>query len=91
MLANIIKSASFGTRTNTRLMNELRSRSEILEDISKSFVDRSKNLMILSFYETDKMDYLNCKVRIEYIYTNLYTLITGPKLLNRSFQNNQRF
>jgi len=64
MLANIIKSASFGTMTNTKPMNELRSRSEILQDISKSFVDRSRDLIILSFYETDKMDYLNCKVRM---------------------------
>jgi hypothetical protein len=64
LLANIIKAASFGAGTNTKLLLELRSRSELLQDISRSFVDRGKHLTIFSFYETDKMDFLNCKVMI---------------------------
>lgn len=34
----------------------------MLQDISKSFVDRAKALRIISFYETDKMDFLNQRV-----------------------------
>jgi hypothetical protein len=62
----MIKVASLGTRTNAKLLDELRSRSEILQDISKSFVDRGRDLVIFSFYETDKMEYLNCKVGKRY-------------------------
>ena len=71
ILANMIKTASLGTSTNAKLLNELRSRSEILQDISKSFVDRGKGLVIFSFYETDKMEYLNCKVCIRYVYEDI--------------------
>ncbi|PVH83321.1 hypothetical protein DL98DRAFT_569779 [Cadophora sp. DSE1049] len=60
MMGNILWAASFGTSTNTKFAKELKSRSEVLDNISKSFVERGKGLKILSFYETDKMDNLNC-------------------------------
>lgn len=60
MMGNILCTASFASSTNTKFAKELKSRSEVLDSISKSFVERGKELKILSFYETDKMDNLNC-------------------------------
>lgn len=62
IFGNLLKAASFGTSTNTKLFKALKSRSEILRQISVSFVERGKNLVIYSFYETDKFPNMNCKV-----------------------------
>jgi hypothetical protein len=62
LLENILKASSLGTSTNARLGKELQSRSEILSKISKSFVERGKSLAIFTFYETEVMPYMNCKV-----------------------------
>lgn len=62
MFANILEAASFGTSTNARLSKGLKSHSETLCQISKSFVERGKELVIFSFYETDKWNNLNCRV-----------------------------
>ncbi|PVH83178.1 hypothetical protein DL98DRAFT_585890 [Cadophora sp. DSE1049] len=55
LFANLLQTVSFGTSTNRRLTRDLHHQSEALADISRSFVDRSKALKILSFYESDKM------------------------------------
>jgi hypothetical protein len=62
IFANMLKAASFGSSTNTNLSRDLESCSERLRQISRSFVERGKELAILSFYETDKLDFLNCRV-----------------------------
>jgi LDH2 family malate/lactate/ureidoglycolate dehydrogenase len=62
IFANILRAASLGTSTNRRLTKDLKGNAEVLADISKSFVDRSKALKIVSFYESDMMDFMNCKV-----------------------------
>ncbi|KAF3766683.1 hypothetical protein M406DRAFT_233005, partial [Cryphonectria parasitica EP155] len=62
VLGNIASVATFGSKTNRKLSQDLKMDSVSLQSISKSFVDRAKNLQIISFYETDKMDYLNCRV-----------------------------
>ena len=62
MFANILKAASLGSSTNARLSADLEERSKVLQSISKSFVDRSKLLSIISFYETEKADWVNCRV-----------------------------
>jgi hypothetical protein len=59
MMGNILWVASFGRSTNTKFSTQLKSRSEVLDNISKSFVERGQRLKILSFYETEKMDNLN--------------------------------
>ncbi|KAF4631578.1 hypothetical protein G7Y89_g6554 [Cudoniella acicularis] len=59
MFGNILNAAGFGTSTSTKFLKELRSRSELLSDISESFVERGKDLDIFSFYETDMMGYMN--------------------------------
>ena len=62
MFANILKTASLGSSTNSQLSADLKERSKVLQSISKSFVDRSKSLSIISFYETEKPDWLSCRV-----------------------------
>lgn len=62
IFATLLNAASFGTSTNARLAEDLQSRSEVLTDISRSFVDRSKALRIVSFFESDMMDIMNAKV-----------------------------
>jgi protein SERAC1 len=62
ILANVLKTASLRTSTNRGLIKDLKTTSEVLEDISRSFVDRSKALKIVSFYESDTMELINCKV-----------------------------
>lgn len=62
VLGNIASFASFGSKTNWKLSQNLQTESGQLQEISKSFVDRSKALQIISFYETDKMDFLNQRV-----------------------------
>jgi protein SERAC1 len=63
LLGSVVLAVSFGTMTNLGLSKDLQSHSIALQEISKSFVDRAKNLQIVSFYETDKMDLLNCRVK----------------------------
>lgn len=62
VLSNIASCASLGTKTNWKLSQNLQPESEVLQEISKSFIDRAKDLHIISFYETDKMDFLNQRV-----------------------------
>ncbi|RFU35449.1 hypothetical protein B7463_g869, partial [Scytalidium lignicola] len=62
ILANVLSAATVGRNTNSRLSKSLKLNAQALLDISESFVDRGKGLQILSFYETDKMDFLDCKV-----------------------------
>ncbi|KAI8623314.1 hypothetical protein F5Y19DRAFT_459002 [Xylariaceae sp. FL1651] len=62
MLAKIGSVASFGTVINTGLSKALEHQSDVLLEISKSFVHRAKDLQIFSFYETDRMSLLNSRV-----------------------------
>jgi hypothetical protein len=61
-LGNILRAASLGTSTNVQLAKDLEGNSRVLAQISRSFVERGKELKIFSFYELDKMDNLNCRV-----------------------------
>jgi hypothetical protein len=62
MFSTVIKTASLGVHTQAQLSKDLEVRSKALKEISKGFVERGKDLVIFSFYETDKMDFLNCRV-----------------------------
>lgn len=55
MAANLLKSASIGTSTNTALVSALEKGSETLANISKAFVARSQDMIIHTFYETEKI------------------------------------
>ncbi|KAK2678869.1 P-loop containing nucleoside triphosphate hydrolase [Fusarium oxysporum f. sp. vasinfectum] len=59
MLSSILKTASLGTSTNTQLSRDLEPNSRDLDRISQSFKMKSSGLKIYSFYETEKMDFMN--------------------------------
>ncbi|KAM0228216.1 hypothetical protein ACHAPO_010864, partial [Fusarium lateritium] len=62
VLASILKASTLGINTNTKVVNDLKKNSQALYEITQSFVDRSKALHIVTFYETEKMDYLNAQI-----------------------------
>lgn len=62
ILASILSAVSLGTSTNTQISKDLERHSRILENISRSFVERGQRLDILSFYELEKIDLFNFKV-----------------------------
>jgi hypothetical protein len=64
MLAGLIKVSTFGTSTNTPLLDELRQNSQILTKICRQFTGRISGLKILTFYETLKCKGLNQLVSI---------------------------
>lgn len=64
IFASILKFSMLGTNTNSKLVSQLKENAETLLAINSSFVDRSKNLDIVSFYETEKMDYKQNLVRV---------------------------
>lgn len=51
-----------GSHTNSQLTRDLERNSHALSQISKSFVEHGHRLKIVSFVETEKMDWLNCLV-----------------------------
>ena len=63
ILSKVLRAASLGTSTNAQLSKDLENNSRVLDKISKSFVERGKRLEIFSFYEVDKMELLNFRVR----------------------------
>jgi len=62
ILTSIIQISSIGTNTNATVVANLKSNSETLWQIARSFVDRGKGLRIVSFYETERMPYMNTLV-----------------------------
>ncbi|OKP07146.1 Protein SERAC1 [Penicillium subrubescens] len=75
VLSNIIRFGTLGTTTNSRLSRDLESNSRILASISKSFVERGKDLEIYSFYETDMMKRLNCRVSAGQCWLSFYKVL----------------
>ena len=57
--AQALKALQMGTATNTRLVSDLKRNSQTLNQISQQFVERGSTLQIKTFYETNKMDYMN--------------------------------
>jgi hypothetical protein len=62
MLSGILKTGALGTNTNSQLTKDLEQKSRALESITKSFIERGKNMEIYSFYETEKIGFMNVKV-----------------------------
>jgi hypothetical protein len=54
VLAKALKGATVGTSTNRALVSNLKRDSKMLADISRQFVERSKDLRIYAFYEGEK-------------------------------------
>lgn len=51
-----------GSHTNSQLTKDLDRNSSSLSQISKSFVQHGQRIKVVSFVETEKMDWLNCLV-----------------------------
>ena len=49
----LLRNASIGTSTNVALLSDLEKGSTALANISSQFVDRTRNLIIYTFYETE--------------------------------------
>ncbi|KAH7109021.1 hypothetical protein EDB81DRAFT_954385 [Dactylonectria macrodidyma] len=60
--ARVAQAASFGFSANSKLSKDLKVDSVLLKHISDSFVYRGGNLNIRSFYETEFMPKLNCRI-----------------------------
>ena len=52
----LLRNASVGTSTNVALLSDLKKGSATLANISNQFVDRARNMIIYTFYETEKLD-----------------------------------
>ena len=66
----ILKAGSLGTNTNTQLSKDLEADARILESINTSFIPRTANLRILTFFETVKMDYIKALVCKSFMFRN---------------------
>lgn len=58
----VVKATTLGYTTNTMLSKELKLNSATLKSISESFTYRGWGFEIRSFYETQLMPGLNCRV-----------------------------
>jgi protein SERAC1 len=61
-LANVLHTTQLGNNTSSQLLSDLQQNSRILSEISTQFVERGSALQIRTFYETEKVDFLNCIV-----------------------------
>lgn len=57
-----LHTAQLGTGTNSKLLGALEQNSSKLSDISQEFVERGAELQIRTFYETEKLSYMNSLV-----------------------------
>ena len=60
--AQVLKAVQLGTATNPSLLADLKRNSEALRQISRQFVERGSTITMKTFYETIKLDYMNCLV-----------------------------
>jgi len=61
---SLVRVGTFGYLTNTKLSKDLKVNSEMLRRISDSFAYRGGTFKIRSFYETQPMVGLNCRVSL---------------------------
>lgn len=59
----VVRAAMLGFSTNTKLSKDLKLDSDTAKRISDSFAGRAWNFKIRSFYETELIPGLNCRVR----------------------------
>ena len=60
--ARAFRALQMGTATNTSFLSDLKGNSRTLKEISQQFVERGSTIMMKAFYETRKLDYMNCLV-----------------------------
>ena len=78
--AQALRALQMGTATNTNLLSDLQKNSKTLAQISQQFVERGSSLKIKTFYETNKMDYMNCLVFFLSIIHPRNTVLTQCRL-----------
>ena len=62
LAARAFRALHMNTATNTSLLSDLEGNSETLKQISQQFVERGSTIKMKTFYETRKLDYMNCLV-----------------------------
>jgi hypothetical protein len=62
-----LEALQLGTTTNTNLLSDLKQNSETLRQISQQFVERGSKLKMKTFYETNKLDHMDCLVYFPWI------------------------
>ena len=62
LVADVLYAANLGLNTNKDLVKALKKDSKTLADISKQFIERGAQFPIVSFFETEKFESLNCLV-----------------------------
>jgi hypothetical protein len=60
--AQALEALQMSIATNNSLLSDLKKNSEALRQISQQFVERGSTVKIKTFYETEKLDYMNCLV-----------------------------
>ena len=60
--ARAFRALQMSTATNTSLLSDLRGNSATLKQISQQFVERGSAIKMKTFYETKKLDSMNCLV-----------------------------
>ena len=60
--ARALKALQMGTATNTSFLSDLEGNSGTLKEISQQFVERGSTIMMKTFYETKRLDYMKCLV-----------------------------
>ena len=66
-VAGALRVVQMITATNTSFLSDLKRNSETLEQISQQFVERGSTIKMKTFYETRKLDYMNCLVYFPWI------------------------
>ena len=61
-VARALEALQMGTATNRNLLSDLKKNSGALWQVSQQFVERASTLKIRTFYETNKLDFMNCLV-----------------------------
>ena len=60
--ARALQALQLGTATNRKLLSGLERNSKVLWQVSQQFVERASTLQIKTFYETRKLNSINCLV-----------------------------
>ena len=60
--ARALRALQMGTATNTSFLSDVEGNSRTLKEISQQFVERGSTIMVKTFYETRKLDSINCLV-----------------------------
>lgn len=69
--------------TNTKLPRDLKVNAGLLHRVSESFVSRAGDFKIRSFYETEFIRGLTCRVSVEHIF---FPLLLRAKLLRFGYK-----